>query len=246
MTANLRVHIVPIGFESRRVTEPLVRMLADKVYLIKYKNNDDATNFYAQIESELAQQYRHVQTVDVLLNTWDLYECIEKFREIMLREEGNHVYVNVSTGTKITAIAGMLSCMLWGAQPYYAHISYKNRIKTVETPEHVSNQETFPAYSINKPRPEFMLILDMLRSHGGIMKKRQMIKELEKIGVIKKAEDDGDELSAPAKHSKLRSLLDPMVREWSLVSVKASGRKSEVSIEPQGKTALRIFGLESK
>ena len=113
-------------------------MLADKVYLIKYKSNDDAANFYDQIESELAQQHKHIETVDILLDTWDLYECIEKFRRIMLQEEGNHIYFNVSTGTKITAIAGMLSCMLWNAQPYYEHISYKARIKAPVMPEHVS------------------------------------------------------------------------------------------------------------
>ena len=246
MSTNLRVHIAPIGFEYRRVTEPLIHMRADKVYLIKYSGSDEAANFYTRIERDLTQRYKHIQTVDVLLNIWDLYECIEEFRKIILQEEGNHVYVNVSTGTKITAIAGMLSCMLWKAQPYYAPISYEGRKRIVDVSEHVSDPETFPAYNINKPRPEFMLILDMLRRHRDTMKKHQIIKELEDAGVIKKAEDGGDELSAPAKHSKLRSLLDPMMREWGLVSVKASGRKSEVSIEPQGKTALRIFGLESR
>ena len=246
MQTNLRVHISPIGFESRRVTDPLINMRADKVYLVKYKINDDAANFYAQIEEELAQRYRHIQIENILLDIWNLYECIEGFRSIILQETGNRVYVNVSTGTKITAIAGMLSCMLWNAQPYYAPISYEERVRTVSTSEHVSNPETLPAYNINKPRPEFMLILDLLLRNGGTMKKYQMIKELEKAGVIKKAEESKGELSAPAKHSKLRSLLDPMVREWNLVSIKASGRRSEVSIEPQGKTALRIFGSGSK
>lgn len=242
MSTPLRVHIVPIGFEYRRVTEPLIHMRADKVYLVKYKNGDEAANFYGQIERELGQKYKHVQTEDVLLNIWDLYECIGKFREIMLQERENHVYVNVSTGTKITAIAGMLSCMLWNAKPYYAPVSYAGRKRTVEISEHVSDPVPFPAYSIHKPKPESMLILDLLRRHGGTMEKRRIIKELEGAGIIKKAMDGEDELSASAKHSKLRSLLDPMIRDWGLVSVHGSGRKSEVSIEEQGETALKIFG----
>ena len=243
MLTPLRVHIAPIGFEFRRVTEPLIYMRADKVYLIKYKTGDDAVNFYDQIESELRQKYKHIVTKDVLLDIWDLYECIREFREIMLREKENHVYVNVSTGTKITAIAGMLSCMLWDAEPYYAPVSYAERQQTVEVSEHVSEPVTFPAYGINKPRPESMLILDLLRRHGGTMEKRRIIKELEGTGIIKKATDGEDDLSASAKHSKLRSLLDPMIRNWGLVSVHGSGRKSEVSIEEQGETALKIFGL---
>lgn len=246
MSANLRVHIAPIGFEYRRVTKPLIDMRADKVYLIKHKNNDKAANFYTQIEKELAQRYKHIQIEDVLLDIWDLYECIGGFRKIILQEEENQVYVNVSTGTKITAIAGMLSCMLWNAQPYYAPIFYVNRTPMVNTSEHVSDPKTFPAYSINKPRSEFMQILDMLHRHGGTMKKYQIIEKLEEAEVIQKTDDKGVEFSASAKHSKLRSLLDPMMIEWKLISVKASGRKSEVSIEPQGETALKIFGSESK
>ena len=242
MATPLRVHIAPIGFEFRRVTVPLIHMRADKVYLVKYKNGDEAANFYGQIEGELGQKYKHIQTEDVQLDIWDLYECIGKFREIMLQEKENHVYVNVSTGTKITAIAGMLSCMLWNAQPYYAPVSYEGRKRIVEVSELVSDPVTFPAYGIHKPKPESMLILDLLRRHDGTMEKRRIIKELEAVGIIKKATDGEDDLSASAKHSKLRSLLDPMIRDWSLVSVRGSGRKSEVSIEPQGETALKIFG----
>ena len=242
VSAPLRVHIAPIGFEYRRVTVPLIHMRADKVYLIKYNNGDEAVNFYSQIERELGQKYKHIQTEDVLLDIWNLYECIGKFREIMLQEKENHVYVNVSTGTKITAIAGMLSCMLWNAQPYYAPVSYEERQRTVEVSEHVSEPVTFPVYGIHKPKPESMMILDLLRRYGGTMEKRRIIRELEGAGIIKKATDGEDELSASAKHSKLRSLLDPMIREWGLVSVQGGGRKSEVSIESKGEIALKIFG----
>lgn len=246
MPTNLRVHISPIGFEYRRVTEPLKRMRADKVYLIKYKSNDDAAKFYRQIEGELEQNYKHIQAKDVLLDIWDLYECVEKFREIILQEQGNHVYVNVSTGTKITAIAGMLSCMLWDAQPYYAPISYEGRDQVMDVSEHVLDSEALPTYRINKPKPEFMQILDLLSRNGGTMEKHQIIRNLEENHIIKKSPDSKGELSAPAKHSRLRSLLDPMTLEWNLISTKTNGRRSEVSIESQGETALRIFGLEPK
>ena len=241
MPANLRIHIVPIGFEYRRVTQPLINMQADRVYLIKYKKNDNAAKFYNLVEEELRQKYRHIQTRDVLLDMWNLYACITEFRKIILQESGNHVYVNVSTGTKITAIAGMLACMLWNAQPYYAPVSYETRAQAPVISEHVSESEILPTYGINKPKLEFMQILGLLDRYGGTMKKHQIIKELEDAGMIQAA-GDNDDLSAPAKHSKLRSLLDPMVREWSLISVKSSGSKSEVSIEPQGETALKIFG----
>lgn len=242
MSTNLRVHIVPVGFEFRRVTEPLIHMHADRVYLIRYTEDDSAAEFSSQIVKELSQNYNHIQIENVFLDIWNLYDCIEKFHKIMNQESKNHVYVNVSTGTKITAIAGMLSCMMWKAQPYYAPVSYLDKQKTVRVSEHVQGQDLLPVYAIKQPRQEFMLILDLLSKNNGFMKKSKMINELENIQVISKTDEFHNNLSAPAKHSRLRSLLDPMERDWNLISVKSSGSRSIVSIELQGERALRIFG----
>ena len=178
------------------------------------------------------------------LDVWDLYSCIEKFREIIRKEKGNHVYVNVSTGTKITAIAGMLSCMMWHAQPYYIAVAYPEKTLESIPTEHVQNTNIFPTYDIKKPKLEFMLILKLLQSHKGPMRKSMLIKGLENAHVIRNTSDSGVELKTTAKHSQLRSLLDPMEKEWKLISVRASGRRSEVSITSQGETALRVFGYD--
>lgn len=247
MQSNLRIHIAPVGFDFRRVTEPLIRMRADMVYIVKYIHDDDdiAYEFYDKIKNELEVNYRHIQVKEIHVDLWNLYECMGAFRKIMLEEKKNHVYVNVSTGTKITSIAGMLSCMMWNAHPYYVPISYVGREKRVNVSEHVDEPEDLPTYSINKPHPEFMLILDLLSRNGGVMRKARLIKELEDKGVIDSRDMNGNELSSPAKHSRLRALLDPMERHWNLVSVQARGRRSEVYIQKQGETALKIFGTGS-
>ena len=246
MSSNLRVHIVPVGFESLRVTEPLIHMHADKVYLVRYKQDDIVAKFYRKIRKELTEKCGHVCVEDIFVDIWDLYACIEEFRAIMQKEKKNHVYVNVSTGTKITAIAGMLSCMMWNAEPYYAPVSYIEKRKITEAAVKVEMQNYLPTYEIKQPKHEFMQILELLHKHDGPMKKSLMIEKLEKMGIIKEAVKSEKGLSKPAKHSKLRSMLDPMQIDWNLISVKSSGRKSEVSIEPQGIQALRIFGVGSK
>ena len=246
MQSNLRIHVVPVGFYFRRVTVPLIRMRADKAYLVKHTRNDSevANMFYAKIEKELENNYKHIQREDVFVDLWNLYECMEKFREIIYDARENHVYFNVSTGSKITSIAGMLACMLWNAHPYYVPIKYTENWKSVDIDEEVCDPEDLPTYSINKPRAEFMLILDLIDKHGGTMGKTRLIKKLEEEGVIKPLDSSEDELSSPAKHNRLRSLLNPMERDWKLVSVRTQGRRSEVSIQDQGKSALRIFGTE--
>ena len=242
MATNLRVHIVPVGFEFQRVTNPLIEMQADRVYLIRFEKNDDAKTYFSQIRKELSKNYKHIQVKEVFLNIWDLYECIEEFRNIILEEKENHVYVNVSTGTKITAIAGMLSCMLWDTEPYYTRISYPGKKSESIPTEHILDSKPLPAYDIIKPKPEFMHILKLLQSNNGTMRKSKIINELEGEKILRKADLDGNELRGPAKHSQLRALLKPMEQDWKFVKVNASGRRSEVTITKQGENALRIFG----
>jgi CRISPR locus-related DNA-binding protein len=244
MSANLRVHIAPVGYQFLRVTEPLVKMQADKVYLVSFGKDDSASKFFAQVKKELSQKYKHIKVEEVFLDIWNLYECIGKFREIILKEKGNHVYVNVSTGTKITAIAGMLACMLWNATPYYASVSYpKTKESEVLQTEHVQDPDVLPVYGINKPKREYMLILNLLKENGGQMRKARLISGLEDAGIIRIRDESKSELTHAAKHSQLRAILHPMESEWKYVRVEASGRRSEVFITPQGEAALRIFGV---
>ena len=243
MSANLRVHIAPVGFHILRVTEPLVKMQADKVYLVSFQRDDSASKFFAQVKKKLSQDYEHIKIEEVFLNIWDLYECIEKFREIILKERGNHVYVNVSTGTKITAIAGMLCCMLWSATPYYAPVSYSKAKEPEVQTEHVQDPDELPVYGINKPKPEYTFILNLLKENNGRMRKARLIDQLESAGIIGIRDESKSELTEAAKHSQLRAILDPMDSEWKYVRIEASGRRSEVFITPQGENALRIFGV---
>jgi len=234
---------VPVGFEILRVTEPLIRMQADKVYLVTYEKDDNAAKFYSQIKKELYQKYKHIRVVEVFVYLWDLRECIEKFREIILAEEGNHVYINVSTGTKITSIAGMLSAMLWGAMPYYAPVHYTSPKSTDLPTEQVSDSDFLPVYEIRKPNKEEMLVLSLLKTTGTKMRKSQLITKLEEAQIIRVKDENVRELTDTAKHSQLRAILDPMEKEWDFIKVESSGRRSEVSITEKGETALRFFGM---
>jgi CRISPR/Cas system-associated protein Csm6 len=247
MSANLRIHIAPAGFEFRRVTEPLIRMQADKAYLVTYGTDDSARKFFVQIKKELAQNYKHIKVEEVFVDIWNLYDCIEKFREIISEEKkkGNHVYVNVSTGTKITSIAGMLSCMLWGAYPYYARVSYPFMKGTdIHPTEHVEEADLLPVYDVKRPKPELLLALGILKANHGRMRKARLIEKLEALGIIRLKDENRSVLTEAAKHSQLRAILNPLETEWKYIRIEASGRRSEVIITEQGETALRIFGLQ--
>ena len=243
MRSNLRVHIAPVGFHVNRVTEPIIQERADKVYLVTHHSRDRAAKYMEKIIKVLRKE-KLVSIEKVTTDIWDLFECLKCYKAIMQKEgETAQIYVNVSTGSKIVSIAGTLACMIWKGTPYYTHVDYDNTKKDPSDglpDESIVSTTQLPVYSIDKPRTESLLILRALSNiKGGKMKKRMLIEYLENRGVI------DSELSAAAKHSKLKVLLAPMTvgsLDNPLVEVEYKGRQSNIILTSQGESTLKIFG----
>lgn len=243
MSRYLRVHIIPVGYDSTRITEPLMEKRADKVYFMRNKGDKGYSKYFDFIKKEIREKMKGLEYEEVFVNIWDLFECIEKFREIITNEKGNHIFINVSTGSKISSIAGMLSCMLIeNVEPYYVEINYPSqKDKKKLQKDVVKCSISLPVYEIKKPRKEHMEILRLL-SDKGKMRKTELIEELEIKKTIKIKDPRIEKLSNHAKHSQLKAILFPMEKELGYVKVERVGKRSDVSITEQGIQALRIFG----
>lgn len=239
MKTPLRVHICPVGFEVARVTEPLLRMRADKAYLVSYKFGDAAGSYLTKIKSTLFEKYKQIQLVEEYLDLWDLFACITKFKEIVRKEEGNLVYVNVSTGTKVTAIAGTIVSMLVGSTPYYARVNYGPLPVAVPPTEKVDDPFEVPVYKIMSPSPQALKILEIVEKDNGSIRKKDLIVKLRKVGLIRPVANS--DLTPSAEHSQLKAHLRPLEKEWKFVSVESRGRSSIVKLTDLGRTALKVF-----
>jgi hypothetical protein len=238
---NFRIHIVPVGFDPiDRVTFALEAERADDVYLVSRAKEDDAKVRMAEIEKRLAQK-PSIRVNHVYVPIWDLFSCLAAYREIFETEKGNHIYVNVSTGSKIQAIAGMLACMLWGGTPYYARLDYEKGGPSISADKReVAGIDFLPVYQINMPTLEALRVLSIIgKKQGSKISKKELIEELQESGVIPKY---GPTQPRNAPHSRLKAILDPLEDHWKFVEVKSKGRTSEVSLTRQGINALRIFG----
>jgi len=106
--------------------------------------------------------------------------------------------------------------------------------------ENVIDITELPVYSINKPKPETLLVLEILKNtNNGRIKKSALIDKLEEKAVVDK------NLSPAAKHSKLKGLLNPIsigLSDNPLVEVEYRGRQSNVILTQQGESTLKIFG----
>jgi hypothetical protein len=257
MRPVLRIHIVPVGFQVKRITEPLIRERADKVYLVTHFSNDKATPYLEKVLKILHKEKTYLQILTRRTNIWDFFECLKTYRQIIREEEqqssgqkerdghGTHIYINVSSGSRVTAIAGMIACMIWKGTPYYAHIDYENSKKDPADglpDEKVDAIDELPVYSLNKPKSESLTLLQILSEagSGGKMKKSKLIERLEEANLVDK------NLSSAAKHSRLKALLHPITIgggiDNPLVEVEYGGRQSNVKITSQGESTLKIFG----
>lgn len=245
MKENLRTHIVAVGYDSTRVTEPLIQRKADKVYFLRYKEDGEKSPYYDYIIKELDEKAKHIEIIPYFLDLWDLYECIAKYREIIQNEneKQNHVYVNISTGSKVVSIAGMLACMLWGATPYYVHVVYPSpkELKKIPTMK-IKKIDDLPVYDINKPPPTHLKILKVLNENKKKMRKSDLINTLVTDGIISPKEPRGSIFTIHAKHSQLRAILSPMERDWNFIEIFTHGKQSDVILTEQGEKAMKIFG----
>jgi CRISPR locus-related DNA-binding protein len=243
LKTGLRIHIAPVGFKVNRVTEPIIRERADKVYLITHSNQDKAIPYLEKILKTLKKE-KYLQIQKKYTNIWDFFECLRTYKQIIREEhDRGHIYINISTGSKITSISGMFACMVWSCTPYYAHIDYDNLKKDPADglpQEKVEVIDELPVYSLNKPRAESLTLLQILNRNGGKMKKSKLIEQLEEIDLIAK------EQSVAAKHSRLKGLLHPITAgsgaDNPLVEVEYRGKQSNVMLTGQGESTLKIFG----
>lgn len=110
---KLRIQIAPLGFESDRIVLPAVEMKADIVWiLIHNKPEDDkAKPYLVEIKKALKQKKIPVKTKAT--ERLSLFSTIRAVKEIIQENDKHAYYVNVSSGSKIQAIACTMACLMF-------------------------------------------------------------------------------------------------------------------------------------
>jgi hypothetical protein len=245
-----RVHIAPVGFEVERILEPIERERADRVYLVTRTEKDAAAPFVAEVERRLEHLPWPVDVRVVRTDLWDVFRALASYRSIFALERRTDrnapdvlpLRVNVSTGTKITAIAGTLACMLWKGEPYYVQVSrawYSGRTPRVTAVHDVVERiDPVNVYELRAPARELVEVLEALDRRGGALRKHELIREL---GLDRAVPDGGRAASPQAQHGRLRRRLDPLEQRWGFVAAESAGPRGRVRLTEQGRLALGLF-----
>ena len=121
MNLSQRVHIAPLGFEHDRIVLPAKEYDADHVILLDFiADNISRPAYHEDVIADLETAGITVTQLDCDL--FNLYDSMSVIANQAIKHDsgGDQVYVNLTTGSTITAIGGMIACMVTGAAiPYY-------------------------------------------------------------------------------------------------------------------------------
>jgi len=118
----LRVHIAVVGFEIDRISSAAIQQKADRVYLISQNENDKGLPYLNENEKRLKEEKIDVQ-IEKINNVRDITDILHKIKEIIENEKENRIYINISSGSNLSAIAGTICSMMfhhkYHVTPYY-------------------------------------------------------------------------------------------------------------------------------
>jgi hypothetical protein len=242
---KLRVHIVPVGFEIDRVIEPLVRLKADKVWLVIEENIEktDAKYHYNKIKNRLNEL--KIECSERRCDTHSLFLLLNTYRMIIEDEQNHLIFINVSTGNKIEAIAGTMASMIFNnekieVKPYYVvpqNYEIKPRKGQPQLTSGYAGIIQLPNYKIERPAESLIAALKVIQHNNHVSKKILIEKFLEnKLIVIEKSNH-----SESAKHSQLNSkYLEPLLQK-GLITIQGKGKPARISITEDGENILKFL-----
>lgn len=254
----LRVHIAPIGYDTDRVTLPLEKMAADRVWLVKEQNEekDDGEMYYKEIREYLTQKLPRCEVkIEVcdLINR-DLFDTLRVYRKILEKETGNLIFINVSTGSKIQSIAGMLISMIFldehkDISPYYV-VPERYDEKADDGRPLVTGCKKIhpiPSYKIERPRDELIKVLKIIEetiTSDMQLTKKDLIAKLDKLKLLE-FQSDRKRLQQDEKSAKYRALdrkyIEPLL-EWKFISIGGTSRHRTIMLTSEGRNILKFLG----
>lgn len=241
---KLRVHIAPVGFEVDRVVLPAKQMKADKVWLLIH---DDPTKDKAKLHVERITKELEKEGIDIQIAKSDrnnVFKFLKSVKELIQNEEKNDVYVNVSTGSKIQAIACMMACMMFNDKsnvtPFYAEPEDYPATKGRQQSSGLRDLIELPKYELKKPKHELIEALKIIREHGNKITKKEMaqIADKAKIIVVNAQEENYEQ----ARFASLdKNIIQPLAETWKFVEIEKIGRNRWIKITQEGLNASEFL-----
>jgi len=241
---NLRVHLAPVGFEIDRIVLSAIKRKADRVWLLVHENRseDKAGPFIEKIKKMLKKQ--NIEVVIAYHDRLSLFKIIKSIKEIIEKEKGNSVYVNLASGSKIQAIAGMMACMMFNKEknvfPFYVEAEEYLGFKGQQISSGIKEPLDIPSYEIQTPEKKLIAALKIIQERGGKLTKKEMaeLADTQKIITINAEKENYTQ----ARFASLdKNIIHPLLEHWKFIEVEKIGRNHWIKMTEVGKNAAEFL-----
>ena len=252
---KLRVHIVPVGFEYDRIIKPLSTLKADRVWLLVDEEDQEDNYYLKNIEQWLVKE--RIEYKKEKCSIRDLYNVMKVMRAIIEKEKKNNVSVNVSSGSKVEAMAGMLiSMVMKGTQTVDAYYVVPERYNPSSDEKQMSSGcrdiVLMPSYPVEKPKQHLIEFLKLLKENNKPLSKRRLVEKAVQKGLLTrdakdtshqgKSTSDKQNKNENSLYMKLNArYLDPL-EKMGLVEVVKEGGSRKVHLTDDGLNMLTFLG----
>jgi len=174
----------------------------------------------------------------------DIFKILHSVKDIIKSEAKNDIYINVSSGSKIQAIACMMACMMFNENenliPYYAVPEIYPTGREKQQSRGLKEIKELPKYQIQIPKQELIQALEIIKENNNKITKKEMAKkaESEKLITIHARQDNFEQ----AKFASLdKNIIQPLIEQWKFVKVDKIGRTRWVKLTPDGINAIEFL-----
>lgn len=246
-----RVHVAPVGFEVDRIVEPVLKMEGEAVVLLaQLPERDRGRRFLETVQAKLRRRGVKVEVVRRDIN--DLYALTRAFAQVFRSHSHDSISLNVSSGSKIAAIAAVLATMLVRNEGidvtlYYAVPHEYTAPLTKPLSRGCDEVIPLPHLSMQVPSPEMREALQILRT--GARSKFELAVELAKRDCLDRSRlSPEDKPKDEAARVSLQTAVDLRVvrklEELKYAQVRRRGRQAIVALTPLGLAAAEFFSGE--
>ena len=243
--AKLRVQIAPVGYEIDRVVLPAKQEKADKVWLLIHENKseDKAIPFISKITNQLEKL--GIEVIQESHDRRDLFQIIRAVKNIIEKENGNEIYVNLASGSKIQAIGTMMACMMFNddsnIHPFYVEAkNYPGFEAKKPLSTGIKEIQNVPPYSIKIPDLKLINALRIIKDNGGKITKKKMAELAEKNNLISVNPKDEEHRSMVRFTSLDKNIIQPL-EEWKFIEIEKIGRNRWIKITDDGINASEFL-----
>jgi len=243
--AKLRVHIAPVGYEIDRIVLPAKQEKADKVWLLLHENKteDKAGPFIAKITKQLEKL--DIEVTQEYHDRRDLFKIIKAVKNILEKEHGNEIYVNLASGSKIQAIGTMMACMMFNEtdniHPFYVEAKEYPGFETKQ-PLSMGIKEIVdvPPYSIQIPDSKLIAALQIIKEKKNKITKKEMAKLAEEHKII--TVNAMEKNHSMARFASLdKNIIQPLEEKWKFIQVEKIGRNRWIKLTQDGANAAEFL-----